>query len=252
MRNTKSPAAHFNCAWTGFPGLAGMVCAGLLLAAMPARAQSPTPPPPARIIVVGEASVGAVPDRAQIRSGVTTKGKTAKEATDANAKAMTAVMAALADAGIASKDIQTARFSLDPVYAAAEPKTEPKLVGYSASNQLRITIGQVGKLGDILDRLVAAGATDVGNVVFLVSDQAKYLDEARAAAVADAKRKAALYASAAGLKLGPVAWITEDSTYAPPIAMAAMPAPAVRAAMPIAGGEETLNVRITVGFDVAP
>ena len=84
------------------------------------------------------------PDYAQIRSGVTTRAKTVKEATDANSKLMAAVTAALLESGIAQKDIQTSRFSIQPVYAPQEPRTEPKLVGYSASNQVSVTIRQIG------------------------------------------------------------------------------------------------------------
>ena len=66
--------------------------------------------------------------------------------------------------GIAQKDIQTSQFSIQPVYASPEPRTEPKLSGYSASNQVTVKTHQISKLGEILDRLVTAGATDVGNV----------------------------------------------------------------------------------------
>ena len=223
----------------------------LLAAAAPADAQTPPAPPQARIIVIGEASVSVSPDRAQIRSGVTTRAKTAKEAADANTKTMTALIAALSDAGIEQKDIQTAQFSVEPVYVSTEPKTEPKLTGYRASNQVRLTITQLDKLGDVLDRLLTAGATDSGNIAFLVSDPSKYLDQAREAAVADAQHRAALYATAAGVGLGRVVWIAEDSSYAPPVPIMGVAAPAARAAVPTANGEETLHVRITVGFDAA-
>lgn len=49
---------------------------------------------------------------------------------------MVAIIAALKGAGIAERDIQTARFSIQPVYAPQEPRTEPKLSGYSISNQV--------------------------------------------------------------------------------------------------------------------
>ena len=114
-----------------------------------------------------------------------------------------------------------------------------------------MTIRQIGKVGDILDRLVTAGATDVGSVEFLHSDLSKALDQAREAAVADARRKAELYAHAAGLTLGSVTWITEDSGYAPPMPMAMRTAGAIAASVPIAAGEDTLRVRITVSFDMA-
>ena len=114
-----------------------------------------------RVIVVGEGSVQVAPDYAQIRGGVTTKGKTVKEATDANSKLMAAVTAALLNAGIAQADIQTAQFSIQPIYAP--PQAEPKLVGYNVSNQVTVTVRALGKVSEILDRMVDAGVTDVGN-----------------------------------------------------------------------------------------
>ena len=227
------------------------VAALIFAAAIPVRAEQPSAEPPARIVVSGDGSVRVAPDYAEIGCGVTTKAKTAKEATDANSKAMAAVAAALSSAGIEQKDIQTTRFSLQPVYAPPQPNTEPKLTGFAVSNQFRVTIRRIADVGDILDRLIAAGATDVGSVEFSHSDASKALDQARAAAIADARRKAELYAQAAGLTLGAVAWITEDSAYTPPTPLGAMRAAGGMAAVPIAVGEDTLRVRLTVGFDIA-
>jgi uncharacterized protein YggE len=69
--------------------------------------------------------------------------------------------------------------------------------------------------------------------------------------MADAKRKAELYASAAGLKLGSVAWISEEPLYAPRPMIEANSFAAARAAVPISPGEDTLRMQITVGFEVA-
>ena len=229
---------------------AAAVFAIMVAAVLPARADDTKPVPDARIIVIGEGSVSAAPDHARISSGVTSRAKTAKEASDANAKAMAAVLAALQSAGIDQKDIQTSRFSVQPVYTSPGPNMEQRLTGFSVSNQVSVTIRQIDKVGDILDRLVAAAATDAGNVEFLHTDSSKTLDKAREAAMADARRKAELYAHAAGLTLGSVAWVTEDSSarlFAPKVAMrAAMPG-----AAPIATGEDTLQVRITVGYEIA-
>jgi uncharacterized protein YggE len=227
--------------------LAALIFAG----AMPALAQQAAAEPPARVIVIGDGSVSVAPDYADIDCGVTTKAKTAKDATGANSRAMAAVAAALHGAGIEQKDIQTTRFSLQPVYAPPQPNTEPKLIGFSVSNQFQVTIRQIGNVGDILDQLIAAGATDIGSVEFLHSNTSKALDQARTAAVADAKRKAELYAQAAGLTLGGVGWITEDPGYTPPMPFAAMRAAPAMVATPIAAGEDTLRVRVTVGFDIA-
>ncbi len=201
------------------------------------------------MIVNGEGSVTVQPDYARITAGVTTKARTVKEATDANTKLMGAVTATLRDSGLEQKDIQTSHFSVQPVYAPAQPNAEPRLAGFSVSNQLNVTIRQIAMIGTILDRLVAAGATDLGGVEFLHSDLSKALDQAREAAVADARRKAELYARAAGLELGRVAWITEDPGSAPIAGLKTLRAAGVMAApVPIASGEDTLRVQIIVGF----
>ena len=203
------------------------------------------------IVVVGEGRVTVVPDYAQIASGVTARGKTVKEASDANSKTMAAVIKALLDSGVAQNDIQTSRFSVQSVYLPPGPSTEPKLAGYNVSNQVRAKVRQIDNLGEILDRLITAGATDVGNIAFMVSDPSKALDQAREAAIADARRKAEVYARAAGIRLGQVEWITEQSGFGP-VPLRGQGASAARAAVPIATGDDTLEVTVTVGFTIAP
>src|SRR5262245_4590756 len=80
------------------------------------------PPRKGRVIVTGEGDVAVAPDHAQITSGVTTRAKSVREATDTNSKVMAAVTAALLEAGVEQKDIQTSRFSIQPVYAPQGPK----------------------------------------------------------------------------------------------------------------------------------
>jgi len=218
-----------------------------------AQAQQAHTAPEGRVIVTGEGDVAVAPDHAQLTSGVTTRAKSVKEATDTNSKVMAAVTAALLESGIEQKDIQTLRFSIQPVYASQEPRTEPKLSGYSVSNQVRVTIRQIGKIGEILDRVIAAGATDLGSIAFLVSNPSKALDQAREAAIADARRKAEVYTHASGLRLGQVKWIIEDTGVALPVPMRAQAGSASMAApVPIATGEDVLRVKITVGFEIAP
>src|SRR5262249_51467359 len=198
------------------------------------------------IIVTGDGSVSVPPDHAQVRSGVTTRAATVKEAAAANSKLMAAVLAALRDAGVAPKDIQTSQFSIRPVYAQ-EPRNEPKLTGYSVSNQVTVIVRDTAKVGDTLDRIIAAGATDAGNIAFLVDDPSKALDQARAAAIADARRKAEVYAKAAGTRLGQVEWITEASGFGPAVPLRGQGVSAAGAAVPIATGEDTFAVTVTVG-----
>lgn len=235
---------------------AGVLIAAMLsVAAAQAQTAEPRSPAQARIVVVGEGSVAVAPDYARIRSGVTSDAKTVKQASDSNAKLMTNVIAALVDAGIAKKDIQTSQFSIEPIYTSQSKlsgSVESKLSGYRVSNQVNVTIHQISQVGEILDRLVNAGATDASNVAFLVSDREKALDQAREAAIANARHTADLFAHAAGVTLGRVASITEGSDFAPMSEMdgrlkQASPAPA----QPIEAGEVTITARVTVGFDIA-
>jgi uncharacterized protein YggE len=113
-----------------------------------------------------------------------------------------------------------------------------------------VKVRDIDSVGDIIDRLIGAGATDIGGVHFMHSDMSKILDEARQAAMTDARRKAQIYAEAAGIHLGNVVWITEDSAYTPPYPMAAARV-AAAAPTPIAAGEDTLRAQITVGFEIA-
>jgi uncharacterized protein len=167
----------------------------------------------------------------------------------ANSKLMAAVTSALREFVIAENDVRTSRFAVHPIYASAEPRAEPKLVGYSVSNRVRVTLRQIDKVGEVLDRLVNAGVTDVGGIEFLLSDSSKALNRAREAAIADARRKAEVFVQASGLRLGPIMWIREEGESAAPIPMRAEGATAA-GPVPITTGEDTLRVRVMVGFDI--
>ena len=223
----------------------------IAFAVAPAFAQMPqSPAADARIVVTGEGSVSVAPDYAAINAGVMSRAKTAGEAADANAKSMAAVISALTDAGIARNDIQTVQYSLQPVYTSPVSGSEQKLTGFSVSNRLNVKIRDIGKTGAILDRLVATGATDIGNVEYLHSNSSALLDQARQAAMADARRKAELYAKAAGLTIGVVAFVSEGAGSTPPVFGKLMRAAAPAMPTQILSGEDTLSVQVTVGFDV--
>lgn len=232
-----------------------LIAATLCVAAAQAQTAEARSASQARVVVVGEGSVTVTPDYARVRSGVTSEAKTVKQASDSNAKLMTNVIAALVDAGIAKKDIQTSQFSIEPIYTSQSTlggSVESKLSGYRVANQVNVTIHQISQVGEILDRLVNAGATDAGNVAFLVSEREKALDQARETAIANARHTADLYARAAGVTLGRVASITEGSDFAPMSGIEGRLREASTArAQPIEAGEVTITARVTVGFDIA-
>lgn len=199
------------------------------------------------ITVTGEATVSVAPDNANIRLGVTSQGKNAREASEANARQMTNVLAAIKEAGVADRDVQTSRLSLQPQYE--QGKAGPaRLLGFQVTNQVSIRIREIDKFPGILDRAIAAGANEMSGIEFVVSEQSKLLDQARDDAVADARRKAELFAKAAGVKLGAVTTITEEGSTPPRPLMQAMRASAV----PVAPGEQTLRAAVSVTFELTP
>ena len=197
------------------------------------------------VTVTGEATVAVAPDMAVIRVGVTSAGKTAREASDTNARQMTAVLAAIKDAGIGARDIQTSRLSLQPQYDPNRSGTA-RLLGFQATNQITVNIRDIDKLAGIIDQAIAAGANEMSGLEFVVSEQSKLLDQARDDAIADARRKAERYAKAAGVKLGAVTSISEEGSTPQPRLIQAMRS----GAAPVAPGEQTLRAVVTVIYDL--
>ena len=224
--------------------LLAAIAAGTLLAAPAAMAQTV---PPAMISVTGEATVSVPPDQAQIDAGVATEAKTAREASDANNAAMGKVLLALKGAGIEEKDFQTSRLSLQP--QSAPNRTGPNaIVGYRASNRVTIRLRDVTKVANVIDTLVGAGANEIGGINFMVSQASKLLDEAREQAVADARRKAEIYAKAAGVTLGAPLGISEEGSPGP-VPFRKMAA-GMAVSAPVAQGEETLQVTVSVSWAI--
>jgi uncharacterized protein len=225
----------------------GFAVVAAALAATPALAQ--TMPPPA-ISVTGEANVTVPPDQAQIDGGVTSDAKTAREASEANNAAMSKVLLALKGAGIDEKDYQTSRLSLQPQFAANYKPSEraPGIVSFRASNRVTVRIRDVTKVANVIDVLAGAGANDIGGINFTVTQASKHLDEVREKAIADARRKAEIYAKAAGVTLGDPISISEEGAPVP-LHRGKMAAP-MAAGAPVAQGEETLSVTVSVSWAI--
>ncbi|EJN10655.1 hypothetical protein PMI42_06026 [Bradyrhizobium sp. YR681] len=203
---------------------------------------------PSAISVSGEATVSVAPDLAQIDAGVANDAKTAKEASDANNAAMGKVLLALKGAGIAEKDYQTSRLSLQPQYGQNKSTGATPVVGFRASNRVTVKIRDVTKVAGIIDTLVGAGANDIGNISFEVTQASKLLDDAREQAVADARRKAEVYAKATGVTLGAPLSVSEGGAPVP-LFKSRMATPQMAPAA-VAPGEETLSVTVNVSWAI--
>ncbi len=208
---------------------------------------------PASIAISGTGEVAAAPDTGHLSAGVVSEAATAGDAVRANNTAMQRVLAALDTAGIAKKDVRTERFQVHPVYAEtmAAPRTNPRITGYRVSNQVTVRVRDLEKVGAVLDELVGAGANEIGGISFSIGDPVPLLDEARKRALADARRKAELYAASAGVGLGRLLELSEDA--------GGMPGPMPRMArmsaaesVPIAAGELELSVTVRARYAIEP
>jgi uncharacterized protein YggE len=210
--------------------------------AMPASAQEKRPE---RTVTVGASGMVSVePDIANIATGVLSEADTAREALQRNSAAMKKVIDGLKGAGVDPKDVQTSRFSIDPRYDQPKDGRSARVTGYRVVNQVRITTRDISKLGELLDLVVTLGANQAGGISFEVSNAETLKDEARRQAIANALRRAKLFAEAAGATIGDVLTITEEAMpEAPVFAGRAM---AADAAVPIERGSQSLKVSVQV------
>lgn len=235
----------------------GLILLLILAAAIASLAGSPGPAladDRRSITVTGEGSAFAVPDMAMLSAGVVSEGATAGEALAANSKTTGSVIERFRAGGIDGKDIQTAGFSLQPVYVYPKPEdgnaVPPRITGYSVSNTVSVRVRDIARIGAVMDMVVAAGANTLGSIDFIVSHQSEILDRARQDAVSDARRKAGLYAAAAGARLGSVLTLSEQSAIpGEPRPMYRMQA-AEAAPVPVAAGQTELKVGVTVTFGI--
>lgn len=206
--------------------------------------------------VSGEGFVMATPDMAVVNVGVATQGKTASEALAANTARMTALFQVIAGLGIEDKDVQTASVAVTPRYAPPDPehpdRAQPgEIVGYDASNQVTVKVRDLRKLGDALDAFVStAGANNLQGLAFDFSDPTPLRDEARKNAVADARRKAELYAESAGIKLGAIQSISESGGYYPPPYLSMARAADMKEAMPVSPGESRITANVSITYEL--
>ncbi len=204
------------------------------------------------IEVTGEGSVRATPDFARVTLGVTTTAKDAQEAMAANAKSANALVALIKSEGVAPADIQTSGVSISPMFSNQPPAQAraPTITGYSVSDNVMVTVRDISGLGALLDKAVGAGANAIYGIGYGENDPSALLDKARPLAVADARRKAEIYAAAGGAKIGRLMELTDEAG-ARPVAFAARTyAQGAAAPTPIEAGQDKLTVTITARFEL--
>jgi uncharacterized protein YggE len=217
---------------------------------VPAFAQDIQPP---TLGVTGTGEVSVAPDMATLRIGVETRDDSAAAAVAANNEAAQAIIATVKENGVADADIQTANFSVSPVYdeASFQSPTGPRIIGYQAMNQVVARVRDLDRLAGLLDATVASGANRIDGLEFGLADDTATADEARRLAVEDARRKAEVYAEAAGVRLGPIRSIGEGGGGPIPFSDRAMRAEAA-ASVPIERGQTTVTASVHIVWEIAP
>ncbi|HEU4438428.1 MAG TPA: SIMPL domain-containing protein [Methylomirabilota bacterium] len=232
-------------------GLGAAVLVALLASACaPATGPDSMPRRPPTVTVAGTGSVSATPDQAEITTGVVTQAPTAAQALAANSQAMERLLQSLGSLGIGPRDVQTTNISVSPQRRPPKEGQPPEITGYEVANQVRVKVRDLSRLGRVLDQQVSQGANLVYGIHFGLQEPNPLLDEARKRAMADARRKAELYAAAAGLKVGRVLSVQEAGVTPPrPEPTARM---AASAAVPVAAGEQEIQASVTVTFTLEP
>lgn len=202
------------------------------------------------ITVSGEGRISAAPDTAWITTSVVTEAATAREAMAANSARMNAVMERLQSVGIPAANRRTSGLSLQPRWTRPELQQNraPVIDGFTARNELTLRITDLEGFPELLDLLVSDDAANTfGGIRFGLADPQAAEDDALTAAVADARRKAELLASAAGASLGEVLSITEGGAFAPrPEMMMRMDAESVSSGVPVSPGEVEITASVTL------
>jgi uncharacterized protein YggE len=235
-----------------------MLAAALLpLPMVPLAAQSTVTVPVVAITgtqldIVARGKTTRVPDVATISAGVVTQAADAATAMRDNAARISRVVAALERAGVAERDIQTSTISLSPQYRYKDGEA-PQIMGYQANNTVSVRFRDIARSGAILDALVREGANQINGPDLSIDKPEAAMDEARVAAMKEARARAELYAKAAGMRVKRILSISESGDYPPPrpMPMMAMRVQSEAAAdSKIAAGEQDVEMTLSVRFEL--
>jgi len=161
---------------------------------------SSSPAPLTRVTVAGETNMKAQPDAATVVLSVITQSPQALNAQQDNARKSEAVIQALKASAGADPEIKTSDYSLQPRYDYRYNKL-PKIIGYEARNSVMVTMGDLTKVGAVIDAASRAGANSVENVSFILRDNSPARGQALAEASRQAMTKAQSIAQAMGGKV---------------------------------------------------
>ena len=213
----------------------------VLIAAALAAATVSAQPAPGTVQASGSATLSVNPDQVRLDVSVMTQGATAQQAAQQNATQTTAVINALKQVLGASGSVQTISYAVNPRYNTT-PGQSDMIVGYTATNTLRVMSNDLTLPGALIDTANQAGATNVGNLAFGLQNSDPYIQQALTAAAKQALAHAAAIAAGLGGKTGAVISAQESSSYSPIVT----PGIAAGAQTPVLTGTVSVSANVAV------
>src|SRR5262245_55317466 len=226
----------------------GVVLLSSIASIASVAAQEPAVP---SIVTTGEAVIRRAPDRAFLVAAVESRARDPKDAQSQNAKAMPAVQARVASAGIAKDAVRTLGYNIEQEVDFTNGRRVPR--GYVARSAVEVRVDALDSLGEVLDAVVQAGATSISGVRFDLRDRAGAEREALRLAVADARARAEAAASGVGRNIDRVLHIDDARREVPrpvPMPMMAREVARADAATPIEAGEIEIRAQATLTVSI--
>ena len=149
----------------------------------------------------GSATLSVKPDQVRIDIGVVTQASTAQQASAENSRQFTSVVGELKKAIGSKGEIQTVSYGITPNYRYPKEGGTPTIVGYTATNVVRVTSNDVDNSGNIIDAASRVGANAVRGIEFSLKDEKAVKAKALAEAARQARTNAETMASGVGLKI---------------------------------------------------
>ena len=203
--------------------------------------------------VAGSATIKVKPDKVILILGVETTNQTAEAALDTNSAAMNKVLNALLSVGVKQNETSTSAFSISPNYNYSQGRNI--ITGFTATNSIQIESSHINDTAKWIDTAIAAGANNVNNVAFTLSD--KKLEETKnlliKEAISNARTKADIAASTLGLKVvGVKSTILNEFETSPPRPLLAAqpyaPTGAANTTTPIISGQEQVSTNVSIVY----
>jgi len=203
--------------------------------------------------VSGDGKATAVPNTALISFGVTKQAATVADAQNQTNSTINSILDAIKQLGLDTKDITTTNYSIYPNYDYSTGKQSA--TGYTVSQNIELKLSPIEKASKAVDIVTANGANNVSGISFILDDQSQkqLQDKARKMAIDTAKQKAQSLANIAGIHLGRIVDIQENTNTPIPLRFGAVTnkAPLTADSTPtqLPSGETTVNTTVTISYE---